>query len=78
MSQNVVPPAVNQGDPNVPEAVLGHHARCSRQYVLSVVRRLKYRSSHVKADQYIAVTAIAKSNQQIDKAFQFNKNKYIG
>ena len=39
----------------------GRAAKCSLQYALSVARKLKYRSSPVRADQCIAVIATVKS-----------------
>ena len=61
MSPSVVHHAVKQGKQNVTATVAtvatGPGAKCSPRYVLSVAKRLKYRSSPVKADQCIVVIA---------------------
>jgi len=58
MSLSVVRHAVKQGKRNVTETVAtGHDGKCSRQYVLSAAKTLKYHLSLVKADRYIVVIA---------------------
>ncbi|MDD5038252.1 MAG: hypothetical protein PHN78_02930 [Dehalococcoidales bacterium] len=70
MSLSVVPSAVRQGRHSrmvtvaIAMAVISTAivplARCSLRYARIVVRKLRYLSSHVKADLYIAVTATVK------------------
>jgi len=62
-SPNAVPNAVRHGRQSVQEAVaivIDPHARCSQRYAPVVVRKLKYRSNHEKADQCIVVIATVK------------------
>jgi len=69
-SPNVAPNAVRQEKQNVMEMVVTAmemvatatepNAKCSPRFVPSAVRKLKYRSSLVKADQCIAVIATVK------------------
>ena len=66
MSPSVVRHAVKQGKRNVTATVAtGPGAKCSPRYVLSVAKRLKYRSSPVKADQCIVVIATV-SKDKVD------------
>ena len=65
MSLSVARHAAKPGKPSVTEVVaiaMGPDARCSPQYVPSVAKTLKYRSSPVKVDQCTAATAIAKTS----------------
>jgi len=63
MSPNAVPNAVRQekhsGTGTVATALV-LHAKCSLPYAPIVAKKLKYRSSHVKTDRYIAVIATVK------------------
>jgi hypothetical protein len=76
-SLNAAPRAARQGKHSSTETVetvmgmiamaTGLDAKCSPQYALSVGRKLKYRSSPVRADQCIAVIATVKS-ESVDNA----------
>ncbi len=66
MSPSAVRHAVKQEGQSVPEIVAtapGHHAKCSRQYVLSVARKLKCLSNPVKVDRCIVVIATVRSDR---------------
>ena len=67
MSLSVVHRAAKPGKPNVTEVVavdtaMGPDARWSRQYVPSVTKKLKYRSSPVKVDLCIVAIATVKTS----------------
>jgi hypothetical protein len=62
MSPSAALAAVEQGEPSAAALVGSEHiilaAKCILQYVLSVVRNVKYHSSLERADRYIVVGAI--------------------
>jgi len=63
MSPSVALLAVKQREPGtIALAVTGLTAKCIPQYVLSVVKIVKYHSSLERAGQYIVVSATARSN----------------
>jgi hypothetical protein len=61
MSPSAAPVVVEQGEPSAAALVGSEHiilaARCILQYVLSVVRNVKYRSSLGRVGRYIVVGA---------------------
>jgi hypothetical protein len=65
MNPSAVLPAAKQGNPSVLEIValvMPHDIRCTRPYVLSVAKRLKYHLNPVAADRYIVAIATVKPN----------------
>ena len=62
-SLSAVPHAANQGRQNVTGMLAtGHNVKCSPQYVPSVARKPKYRSSPAKVDPCIVVSATVRSD----------------
>jgi hypothetical protein len=64
-SLSAVPHAAKQGRQSVTEVVVatGPSGKCFPQYVPSVAKRPKYRSSPAKVDQYIVAIATIRSNR---------------
>ena len=80
-SLSAVPPAAKQGRQSVTEMVAlatDPNAKCSRQYAPSVAKRPKYRSSLVKVDQYIVVTATVRSDQTDNFSFDLEDIPRLG